>query len=373
MLHYQRRNGSPWFGVGVLAAIIAVLLLANALGAQTCPPDTRPIPGGACLVIEPQAPAAPVAPTPGPRPQCTDRGWYKRQDSTPQITIWNFAIPGNRDGACTQGACCHTQICYGHDGAMYLLLDQCHAEQHCTGTQGTYRRPADPGAAAKWDYFYTDPEAETHRHSFGYYNESFRIPGGTFSHVFLTLDEVQPQDTREALGRSYGCSAVTPQPTVTGPTRTRTPTPRVTATRTRTAPPGPCAPPAPCPVTATPSPRRTATTTATRIPTMPPSRWNVQVTWNLEDGTTGQGKVVTASADSTLYWFFQASNWELMTKVLDGCGANGRWWFFAGGTTNVGVVITVKDRRTGFSKSYTNPAGRAFLPIQDTSLERCAP
>src|SRR5205807_4105842 len=39
---------------------------------------------------------------------------------------------------------------------------------------------------------------------------------------------------------------------------------------------------------------------------------------------------------------------------------------FAGGLTDVNVVLTVRDTVTGTTRTYTNPSGTAFQPIQDT-------
>jgi len=39
---------------------------------------------------------------------------------------------------------------------------------------------------------------------------------------------------------------------------------------------------------------------------------------------------------------------------------------FAGGPTDVNVVVTVTDTQTGATRTYTNPQSIAFQPIQDT-------
>ncbi|HYH45844.1 MAG TPA: hypothetical protein VEG34_09165, partial [Thermoanaerobaculia bacterium] len=64
-------------------------------------------------------------------------------------------------------------------------------------------------------------------------------------------------------------------------------------------------------------------------------------------------------------------NVELVVKVIDGCGTNDRFWVFAGGLTNVSASFAVTDTTTGFTKSYGNPAGRPFAPIQDTGAFDC--
>jgi len=57
----------------------------------------------------------------------------------------------------------------------------------------------------------------------------------------------------------------------------------------------------------------------------------------------------------------------MVIKVVDGRVVNNRYWVFAGGLTNVNVVTTVTDTQTGAFKTYTNPQGTAFQPIQGTS------
>lgn len=75
--------------------------------------------------------------------------------------------------------------------------------------------------------------------------------------------------------------------------------------------------------------------------------------------------------DTGLFWFFDASNLELVVKTIDGCDVNGHFWFFASGLTNVETEITVTDTVSGEFKTYRNPARTAFLPIQDTRAFEC--
>ncbi len=76
--------------------------------------------------------------------------------------------------------------------------------------------------------------------------------------------------------------------------------------------------------------------------------------------------MVGLTGDTGYFWFFGSNNVELVVKVLDACGLSQKYWVFAGGLTNVNVVITVRDTRTGVVKTYTNPINTAFMPIQDT-------
>lgn len=98
------------------------------------------------------------------------------------------------------------------------------------------------------------------------------------------------------------------------------------------------------------------------------NRFRVQVDWTDFQGNRGLARPVSfQSADSGLLWFFDSENWEMMVKVIDGCGLNGHFWVFAAATTNVGYTLTVTDTQTGDSRSYSNPLGQASPAVTDTS------
>lgn len=100
-------------------------------------------------------------------------------------------------------------------------------------------------------------------------------------------------------------------------------------------------------------------------------RFRVDVDWATggEQATTGEGQVVpgVASDDSGLFYFFAEANWELVVKVLAACVVNDRFWVFAGGLTNVEVVLRVIDTQSGVVRHYYNPPGTPFQPVQDTA------
>ncbi len=56
-----------------------------------------------------------------------------------------------------------------------------------------------------------------------------------------------------------------------------------------------------------------------------------------------------------VFWFFNRENPEVLLKVLNGCGVNGHYWVFWSAGTNVRMVVTVTDRRTGRQRIYQNP------------------
>ena len=102
-------------------------------------------------------------------------------------------------------------------------------------------------------------------------------------------------------------------------------------------------------------------------------RFRVTASWRKADGSSGAGAAAPITGDSGYFWFFDAGNIEVVAKVLDGCGVNGRYWILAGGLTNVEAALVVTDTRTGDTKTYRNAAGAPFAPIQDTSAFATCP
>ncbi|HKI06358.1 MAG TPA: fibronectin type III domain-containing protein [Thermoanaerobaculia bacterium] len=101
------------------------------------------------------------------------------------------------------------------------------------------------------------------------------------------------------------------------------------------------------------------------------NRFKVEARWQTRDGGSGNATTVRLTGDSGYLWFFNASNVEVVFKVIDACSARGYFWFFAGGLTNVQTTITVTDTVTNRVKTYVNPQGTAFLPIQDNQAFAC--
>jgi hypothetical protein len=99
-------------------------------------------------------------------------------------------------------------------------------------------------------------------------------------------------------------------------------------------------------------------------------RFAVSATWATHTAS-GDAQVVKLTPDTGYLWFFSSSNVEAVVKVLNACTLNAKYWVFAGGLTNVKVVLTVTDTATGLKKTYRNPADTTFQPIQDTSAFAC--
>ena len=103
------------------------------------------------------------------------------------------------------------------------------------------------------------------------------------------------------------------------------------------------------------------------------NRFKVEAHWRTNDGAEGGAKVIKLTPDTGYLWFFNSAKVETVVKVLSACSLNQRYWVFAGGLTNVEVTLTVTDTETGTVKTYTNPQGTAFQPIQDTSAFATCP
>lgn len=96
-------------------------------------------------------------------------------------------------------------------------------------------------------------------------------------------------------------------------------------------------------------------------------RFEVTAQFAAANGQSGGAHMVKLTDDSAYMWFFSSDNVEVVLKVLDACPLNNEYWIFAGGLTNVAVMITVTDSSSGKFARYNNPQGTAFQPIQDTS------
>lgn len=78
--------------------------------------------------------------------------------------------------------------------------------------------------------------------------------------------------------------------------------------------------------------------------------------------------------DSGLFWFFNATNVEMLVKVLNACVPPfDRFWVFYAATTNVAFTVHVVDTETGTLQQYSNQQGQAALPVQDTDAFATCP
>jgi hypothetical protein len=120
-------------------------------------------------------------------------------------------------------------------------------------------------------------------------------------------------------------------------------------------PPGPCPP------------------SSTQVLCLNNNRFKVQSSFLTGSAGLGTAGTVELTGDTGYVFFFSPSNVEAVVKVLNACSVNNRYWVFAGGLTDVRTVITVTDTQRNAVKTYINPQGTAFQPIQDTSAFATCP
>ncbi len=73
---------------------------------------------------------------------------------------------------------------------------------------------------------------------------------------------------------------------------------------------------------------------------------------------------------SALFYFFSPDNAEVLLKVLNGCGVNGKWWVFAASATDRAYTIRVRDTTTDARKEYFSAEGPTPA-LADTAAFSC--
>jgi len=89
--------------------------------------------------------------------------------------------------------------------------------------------------------------------------------------------------------------------------------------------------------------------------------------WTGGDVQHGKVKQVDLGDASSLYYFFDENNVEMLIKVLNGCRTNNHFWVFAAAATDLEYNLHVWDTRTGVAVVYRNPAGTVPVAINDSS------
>jgi hypothetical protein len=112
---------------------------------------------------------------------------------------------------------------------------------------------------------------------------------------------------------------------------------------------------APPPASSTPIPKAgSCVPTATAL-CLAAGRFAVEVVWtDPRIGLAAQARALPVTADTGVFWFVDATNLELMIKVLDGRGVNGHFWVFYGALSDLEYTITVTDTETGQRRTYHN-------------------
>ena len=105
-------------------------------------------------------------------------------------------------------------------------------------------------------------------------------------------------------------------------------------------------------------------------------RFSARVHWRTSsDAGEAQTVPLPSAPDSGLFYFFSASNIEMLIKVLNACvpTLGNKYWVFYAATTNVEFTLTVTDTQRGKVKVYFNPLNRTAPPVQDVSAFATCP
>ena len=104
-------------------------------------------------------------------------------------------------------------------------------------------------------------------------------------------------------------------------------------------------------------------------------RFVAELEFELPDGQTGRGRAVNVSDKSGYFWILDDDNPEVFVKVLAGCAAipDADYWVFNAGLTDLDVTLTVTDRQTGQTRSYSGGGGQPFPSTFDPSTFSTCP
>ncbi|MGE0638831.1 MAG: spondin domain-containing protein [Thermoanaerobaculia bacterium] len=94
-------------------------------------------------------------------------------------------------------------------------------------------------------------------------------------------------------------------------------------------------------------------------------RFRVDATWADYAGNSGVARAQPFTIDTGYFWFFAPESVEVTIKVVDGCSANGHWWIYASGLTDVEVDLAVTDLATDEVYEIANALGHPFDLVSD--------
>ena len=76
-------------------------------------------------------------------------------------------------------------------------------------------------------------------------------------------------------------------------------------------------------------------------------RFEAEIEWSSAEDRGVARTVRRGTEDSGLFWFFDPGNWEVLVKVLDGCGVNGHYWVYTASATSLPFEMSITDTETG--------------------------
>lgn len=104
------------------------------------------------------------------------------------------------------------------------------------------------------------------------------------------------------------------------------------------------------------------------------NRIEVKVTYSSTTGGSGAADILYfgdqrgESAESSFWWFFVPTNFEMGVKIIDACTFTGNYWVYISGLTNVAYTVRLRDTQTGNTRTYSNPEGSYPQTIGDTGV-----
>ena len=104
-------------------------------------------------------------------------------------------------------------------------------------------------------------------------------------------------------------------------------------------------------------------------------RFAVSVEWRNGAGVVADALRVpgVGTPASGLFYFFDPLNWELLAKMANGCGLNGRYWVFVSGSTELFYRLEVADVVRGAQRIYFSYPGPNPPAITDTDAFATGP
>jgi len=94
-------------------------------------------------------------------------------------------------------------------------------------------------------------------------------------------------------------------------------------------------------------------------------RFRVDAGWADYAGNSGVAHGLPLTDDTGYFWFFSPDNVEVTIKIIDGCGANGHWWIYASGLTDVAVALAVTDLESDEVYEIDNALAHPFDLVRD--------
>lgn len=115
-----------------------------------------------------------------------------------------------------------------------------------------------------------------------------------------------------------------------------------------------------------PAPVKTSACPATSTRACLQTDFSVAATYG---GVTG--KVAAVGGNSATFWAYSSDNWEVVAKVLNGCGVNGYWWLFAAAAGSSSYSVAPVIWLTGGSL-HLGSWSASNQPITEVQLFSCS-